>query len=499
MTTEQVNITGEGLTSSQRLAGEMWAGLGGRADALTDLAYAEEGDLSSPFPVVDLAAASFAVCGAAVADLYAASGKLCPPITVNRRQAAVWFDFPLAPSRPLGPAGKHGVHSKWMAEFPTADDRWLRVQATFPTLRARLLKALGCADDVDAIAAAVAALPGEVVEERLISAGAAAAIARSRAEWLQHPAGRAVLTEPLAAVASTGSCTDGWLPAAGRPLLGIRVLDLTRIVAGPVATRFLASLGAEVLRIDHPGGDEFKVWGVNDLALGKRWATLDFHTDEGLCVLRELIASADVLVTSHRADVLERIGLGAEERAALRPGLVDVAMNAYGWTGPWRNRRGFDTLVQYATGIAHRVSEWAAEDPAGRLPLNALGHLVDASRPRHLPVEALDFSTGYQVAAAAILGLAHRVREQRGSLTRLSLARTSHLLSEAAIPEGPSFSLPWAGEGLESGVFDMAGATTRRLASPLRIEGVPLRWDRPAEMPGSSAPRWSTYRAGDKS
>ncbi|MGE4427631.1 MAG: CoA transferase [Solirubrobacteraceae bacterium] len=490
MATEQTST--DELTSTRALADEMLTGLGGASDTLADTTFVGNGVLASPFPVVDLAAASFAACGAAVTELLAQDHQPAPPVVVVRRQAAIWFDFPIAPSRPFGAPGKHGVHSKWMAEFQTSDRRWLRVQATFPSLRKRLLTALDCDDDFEGIARAVAALPGEEAEERLAAAGAAGSIARSLSEWLEHPVGRAVRNEPLASVVPTSEGNDTWRPPAGRPLLGVRVLDMTRIVAGPVATRFLASLGAEVLRIDHPDGDEFKVWGINDLAIGKRWATLDYKTDDGLQVLRQLIASADVLITSHRADVLERVGLGAEERAALRPGLVDVAMNAYGWTGSWRNRRGFDTMVQYSTGIAHRVSEWALEDPDARLPLNALGHVVDASRPRHLPVEALDFSTAYQVAAAAILGLGRRVRDGRGSVTRLSLARTSFLLSDATLSTGPDFTLPWAEEEFEPGTFDMGGKATRRLAHPIRIEGIPLRWDRPAEKPGSSVPRWST-------
>ncbi|WP_109526450.1 CoA transferase [Nocardia aurea] len=499
MRSEQLGHTSSLFETSHQLSAEMWTGLGGQSNIVDRIAFVGEGELSSPFSVAGLAAASFAVCGAAVAELCSAAELPTPLTRVDRRQAAVWFDFPLAPSRPLGASGQHGIHSKWMAEFPTADNRWLRVQATYPTLRARMVTALGCADDIDAIARAVAGLPGEIAEERLIAAGAAAALARSQSEWLQHPAGRAVATEPLAAVVTTEQAPDRWQPTAERPLLGIRVLDLTRVVAGPMATRFLAALGAEVLRIDHPDGDEFLVWGVNDLGLGKRWATLDYKTDHGTRVLRKLIASADVLITSHRADALERIGLGAEERATLRPGLVDVAMNAYGWVGPWRNRRGFDTLVQYATGIAHSVSQWANEDPVARLPLNALGHLVDASRPRHLPVEALDFSTGYQVAAAAILGLARRVREGSGSITRLSLARTAHMLAGTATPDGPIFALPWASERLHPGVFDMNGRAVRRLTPPISMEGIPLRWDRPAERPGSSAPCWSTDRTGDQS
>jgi crotonobetainyl-CoA:carnitine CoA-transferase CaiB-like acyl-CoA transferase len=497
VTIHQIEESEKTFATSHHLLNVLCDGLGGTAQAGQSITFEGPGDISSPFPVLDLAASSFGACGAAIADLMAAARHPAPEVTVDRRQSATWFDFPLAPTRPLGAAGQHGVHSKWMAEFETADGRWVRVQATFPTLRRRLLAALQC-DDVDSIARAIAALPGEVAEDRLIAAGAAASLARPLDEWLQHPNGQAVQEEPLARISSTGPCDIGWQPTVGRPLLGVRVLDMTRIVAGPIGTRFLASLGAEVLRIDHPDGDEYKVWGVNDLSLGKRWATLDYQTTEGAEQLRRLIASADVLVTSHRADVLERIGLGLEDRAALRPGLIDVAMNSYGWTGPWRNRRGFDTLVQYATGIAHRVSAWAREAPDSRLPLNALGHLVDASRPRHLPVEALDFSTGYQVAAAVVFGLARRLRDGDGSALRLSLARTARLLHETSFTnDDPTFTLPWASEAFEPGVFDMASRPSRRLAPPLMVEGVALRWDRPAERAGASAARWSTDRAGD--
>jgi crotonobetainyl-CoA:carnitine CoA-transferase CaiB-like acyl-CoA transferase len=271
------------------------------------------------------------------------------------------------------------------------------------------------------------------------------------------------------------------------------VLEMTRVVAAPTGTRLLSALGAEVLRIDPLGGDEFTVFGISDLVLGKRWATLDIKTEAGLTQLRDLIATCDVFVSSQRADALDRLGLSVAERAALRPGLVDVEMNAYGWTGPWWNKRGFDSLVQFASGIADEVSKWANQSPATRLPLNALGHLVDGSRPRHLPVEALDFSTGYQVAAAAIAGLARRVRTGAGSSTRLSLARTAQFLMEHELPKAAGdFTLPWSGELLSDGVYELNGVPVRRSAFPISIAANPLRWDRPSEAPGASAAVWST-------
>lgn len=331
----------------------------------------------------------------------------------------------------------------------------------------------------------------------MVRAGAAAAVARSLAAWDGHAQGRAVAAEPLADVATTLVGRTSWTPTVGRPLLGLRVLDMTRVLAAPMATRFLASLGAEVLRIDSPDSDEIALLGVSDVTLGKRWALLDARTPGGRSQLRRLISGADVMLHGYRPGALDSLGLDPQARAELCPGLVDVTLNAYGWTGPWRARRGFDTLVQFSSGIAHEVSRWATEDPGSRVPINALGRQVDASRPRHLPVEVLDFGTGYQLAAAAIMGLVRRLETGFGSLTRMSLARTARLLVDhAAEPREPCFRLPYDEAPREERIYMMGSRPTHRLLPPVSIHGTPLHWDRPAELAGSSAPSWSTPDRG---
>jgi crotonobetainyl-CoA:carnitine CoA-transferase CaiB-like acyl-CoA transferase len=486
-------IDAEGVVAAA-IAAEMWAGIGGVDGVRSRLRFTGEGDMSCPFPVMDLAAASFGVAGLAVSALLEAASVDAPLVTVDRRQATTWFDFPVAPSRFLDDAERHGLHQRWMAEFQTADGQWIRVQATYPTLRRRMLSALGLGASAtpEDVRRTIAGLPAEEAEQRLVEAGAAAAAARSLEDWKRHPQGTAVALEPLATLSSTSFGPQSWLPTRGRPLLGIRVLDMTRVVAAPVATRFLASLGAEVLRIDRPDSDEVELLGVHDISLGKRWALLDARSAEGNRRLRELIAGADVMVHGYRPGALGALGLDAETRAQLRPGLVDVTLNAYGWTGPWRERRGFDTLVQFSSGIAHEVARWASQDPDRRLPLNALGHHVDASRPRHLPVEALDFSTGYQLAAAAIMGLVRRLEAGQGSLVQMSLARTARLLvDQACEPADPSFTLPDEDALMTDQVYGLGSRPTRRLAEPITIEGVPVFWDRPAERAGSSAAVWA--------
>jgi crotonobetainyl-CoA:carnitine CoA-transferase CaiB-like acyl-CoA transferase len=259
-----------------------------------------------------------------------------------------------------------------------------------------------------------------------------------------------------------------------------------------MGTRFLAACGAEVLRLEAPGSDE-GVTGFGrgtDVMLGKRWAVLDLHTSNGRQRFARLLGDADVLVHSYRPGAIDSV-MPPEERQSIQPGLVEVAMNAYGWTGPWRHRRGFDTLVQFSTGLADETTRWALEDPASRTPINALGKQVSADRPRHLPVEALDFSTGYQVAAAAISGLTRLVNTGRGSVSRLSLARTAALLADAArAEEEPPIVLPLH-EPTEDRVYATPHGPARRLRFPVEVADNPLFWERPYEAVGSSTATWT--------
>jgi crotonobetainyl-CoA:carnitine CoA-transferase CaiB-like acyl-CoA transferase len=349
-------------------------------------------------------------------------------IDVDRVMASGWFHiFPPGPSQPLSGSQRKGAWQPpsifadggpWLTDFQTADGRWLRVQGAFPTERKRLADALGTSADLSEVAAAVRKYPGEEIEQKLVDAKTTVALSRTIAEWLTNPAGRAVHAEPIvqveAAAADSGS---SWEPTRGRPLAGIKVLDCTRVVAGPTGTRFLAACGAEVLRVDAPGSDESSGAGgriPTDLMLGKRWAFLDLRRPEGKARFLELLSEADVFVHTYRPGGIDEL-VPPKDRQAARPDLVEVALRAYGWSGPWQLRRGFDTLTQFSTGIAAATQAWALEKPETRLPLVALGRLVDASRPRHMPVEALDLGSGYEIAAAAIRGLTRRLTTGKGS------------------------------------------------------------------------------------
>ncbi|MEU1802714.1 CoA transferase [Streptomyces sp. NPDC019937] len=475
---------------------QIWQSLGEPSSGADCLQVSGDGDLGTPFPIADLAAASFAVSGLSVASLLNAAGLDAPPVAVDRLESVAWFDVPMAPTRYIDEPDRHGIHSRWMAEYLTADDRWIRVQASFPSLRRRMCEALDVAEDPGEVARAFRAQTAEALEHQLVDAGAVAAIGRSLAQWRESDQGRAVAAEPIADVRTTTSRSARWSPHPLRPLLGVRVLDMTRVVAAPMATRFLAALGAEVLRLDPPDGDEVTMMKANDIVIGKRWAVLDAKTPEGRARYRELLASADVFVHGYRPDAIDALGFDVDARAEISPGLVEVTLDAYGWTGPLSHRRGFDTILQFATGLAHEHARWANEDPGRRLPLNSLGHRVDGSRPRILPVEILDFSTGYQLAAAAINGLRRQLMTGKGSLTTFSLARTSTLLAQpefTARPEVIDLPLP-----LPTGtrVHEMNRRPSRRLEFPVRVDGVDLYWDRPAEDAGSSAPQWATTRAG---
>ncbi|WP_373997074.1 CoA transferase [Duganella vulcania] len=256
-------------------------------------------------------------------------------------------------------------------------------------------------------------------------------------------------------------------------MAGLKVLDLTRVLAGPVATRFLAGYGADVLRIDPPSWDEPGV--IPEVTLGKRCARLDLRLARDRDVFETLLAQADVLVHGYRPAALEGLGFGEEVRRRLNPGLVDVALDAYGWTGPWSGRRGFDSLVQMSAGIAERGMRWR-----------------NADHPVPLPVQALDHATGYLIAAAAVRGLVRRLEEGRTTQARLSLARTALLLIGLSPSEKAAAQplAPITEADLAPTLEQTAWGPARRYLPPVAIDGAPITWDRPAAKLGSSPPKW---------
>lgn len=462
------------LAPAPQLAAELWSGLGGEAGALAALTFEGSGALPSAFSVTDLAAASIGVAGLALAEFRAAasdgggSGPL-PPVTVDRRLASFWFGTTI---QPLG----WEIPPPWdpiAGDYATADG-WVRLHTNLPHHRAVSLKILGMPADRAAVERAVTRWTADALEAAIVAAGGCAARMRTADEWARHPQGRAVAGEPLIHRARLGEAPlPHWPATAERPLAGIRVLDLTRILAGPAATRFLAAFGADVLRIDPPNWDESSL--APEMTLGKRCAHLDFRKPAELERLKKLIAQADVLVHGYRPGALPGLGLDSAARRSRNPGLIDVGLNAYGWGGPWMERRGFDSLVQMSSGIAEAGMRRLQRD-----------------RPTPLPVQALDHATGYLIAAAALRGLTDRRRSGRGSTARASLARTAALLlHHPAEKEEPPFAsqteADWA-----PGEEATAWGPARRLRPPLTIADTPLAWDHPAGLLGAAGhqPAW---------
>jgi crotonobetainyl-CoA:carnitine CoA-transferase CaiB-like acyl-CoA transferase len=435
-----------------------------------DVALPAGGTLPSAFGVSDLAQASMAAAGVALSRIVAGPGGTAPsPVAVDRDLASAWFAVSL---RPEG----WGLPPAWdaVAGDYACVDGWVQFHTNAPHHREAALRVLGVPGEREAVAAEAARWRADDLEAAVVGAGGVAAALRSIEAWDAHPQGMAVAAEPLLHVEPTGSGPDPEVRAVTpeRPLAGLRVLDLTRVLARPVATRLLAGWGADVLRVDPPDWDEPGI--VPEVTLGKTCARLDLRTPGGRDHLLGLLASADVLVHGYRPDALEGLGLGADVRQAARPGLVDVSLDAYGWTGPWSGRRGFDSLVQRSSGIAE----------AGR-------RAAGTDRPVPLPVQALDHATGYLLAAAALTGLARRNENGRGSRWRASLARMSRVLVDAGIgstiigggidPVGPDGDVP-----VETTVWGDA----RRLPPPLVVSGSPLRWSRPAGPLGTSPAEW---------
>jgi len=447
---------------------EIWQAVQGDPVHLRHLAYSAAGALPSVFAVTDLASAAIGAASLAIAELVALHAGRMPAVQVDRRLASFWFGTTLRPQGWTLPPQWDAVAGDYAAA-----DGWIRLHTNAPHHRAAALTVLGTPPEREAVARAVATWRADELESAIVAQHGCAAAMRSLQAWRVHPQGQAVCAEPLLHhSAAQRTATPAWAPTPERPLQGMRVLDLTRVLAGPVATRFLAGFGATVLRIDPPDWDEPSI--VPEVVLGKRCARLDLRRAEARATLERLLAEADVMIHGYRPDALARLGLDAERRRALNPRLVDVSLDAYGWSGPWRGRRGFDSLVQMSSGVAD----------AG---MRAAG----LERPQPLPVQALDHATGYLMACAAVRGLTQRLSTGEVGTVRASLARTAQLLIEGGQTPEPGAPLaPEQADDLDARGEATAWGAAQRLKAPAWVEGAPMYWDYPATSLGSSAAAW---------
>ena len=331
----------------------------------------------------------------------------------------------------------------------------MRLHTNFPHHRDGILKLLGCANTRDAVAAALKNWHAEQFETAATAAGMVVAAVRNFAEWDAHPHAAVIAAQPLMQIERIGDAPPTLLPPAGpRPLSGIRVLDLTRVLAGPVCGRTLAAHGADVLRIT--GGHLPSLGqGEIDVGRGKLQAALDLRDPGDQDRLRALVARADIFSQGYRPGTIAARGFAPEALAAINPGIVCVSLSAYGWTGPWGGKRGFDSLVQAATGINMAEAEAFGTPEA----------------PRPLPCQAIDHATGYLMALGAQACLLRRAVEGGSWHVRVSLARTGHWLRGLGrLADGFSATTPAAADYpdfMEAVASDFGSLTALRHAGQL--------------------------------
>ncbi len=297
--------------------------------------------------------------------------------------------------------------------FETADHRWIYLHPGFPHNTQGLLNLLGVSDERDAAAAAVARHTGETLEQAIATAGLCGAMLRTPEEWDASVPGRLLAGRPVVDIVQLGDSAPEPLPALPRsseptyrPLSGVQVLDLTRVLAGPTCGRTLASYGARVLRIGAARLPSVPLF-VADTGFGKRSAQLDLAETGDAGTLRNLIREADVFSQGYRTGAMDRLGFGVSEVAQLRPGIVYVSINCYGHDGPWRQRPGWEQLAQTVTGMAWQHGRDQGDD-----------------RPALLPAAVTDYTTGYLAAFGALAALERRARVGGSYWVRVSLART---------------------------------------------------------------------------
>ncbi|WP_405838655.1 CoA transferase [Streptomyces sp. NBC_01518] len=385
-----------------------WAALGGDPALVSRIStVARPGALEARLPVRELARACVGACALAAAELGARRAGLAEVPGVRVDDGAVATAF--VSERHLLIDGRAPVSFAPLSRFWRTTDGWVRTHANYPHHRARLLNALKLPEgaSVEDVAEALAERSALEVEDTVYGAGGLAVALRTAKEWAAHAQGVAVARRPLVECERLGTARARALPPLdGDPLLpaaGLRVLDLTRVIAGPIATRTLALLGADVLRVDAPQLPEDPDAHA-DTGFGKRSTRLDLGLAADRRTFEELLARADVVVTGYRPGALNHFGLSPEALADRRPGLIVAQLSAWGAYGPWGDRRGFDSLVQVATGIA------AIEGSPGQ--------------PGALPAQALDHGTGYLLAGAVLRAVTEQAEEGYGIALRLALART---------------------------------------------------------------------------
>jgi crotonobetainyl-CoA:carnitine CoA-transferase CaiB-like acyl-CoA transferase len=358
--------------------------------------------------------------------------------------------------------------------YRTGDARFVRLHTNFPHHRAAVCKVLGCEENRDKIQAALMQWDGEAFETAAYAGGAVVSMMRSHDEWSATPQAQALAKLPPFTIEKIGEAPPRSWPKGDRALAGVRVLDLSRVIAGPVAGRTLAVHGADVMLIAGPELPAIP-WLTIDTGRGKLSSFVELKSEAGRARLRVLLANADIFSQGYRPQAIGALGFSPEEAAKLKPGIIYVSLSAYGHTGPWAGRRGFDSLVQTSTGFNH-----------------AEGQAAGIDGPKELPAQMLDHATGYLMAFGAMMALARQAREGGSWHVRVSLAQTGRWLwTLGRIADGLRTE-DLKGEAIRPYLEDMPSGfgMLSAVSHSAKLSKTPAFWARPAAPLGSHPPEW---------
>src|SRR5262245_61526951 len=436
---------------------------------------------STRFKIAETCAAVLGGVGLAVSDIWELKCGRAQNVSIDARHTAAALRSSVYLQRPSSDGGFKPVVNKHHAAmiaitqpWRTKDGRWVLPHFGLPNLQARMLKLLECEPNPESVARAVAKWDALDLEAAIDEACLCGGMVRANEEWLQHPHAKVLAAKPIVEIIKLGESDPEPLPRGGRPLTGIRALDLTRILAGPMAARTLAEHGADVLMVTAAHLPQIAEH-VLDTSHGKRSCFLDLKDRDDAARLRLLIGGADVFSQGYRPGAIGKLGFGPEEVAALRPGIIYASIDCYGADGPLSHRGGWEQVAQTMTGLCREGK--SAIRPEG---------------PALLPAAACDYTTGYLAAYGILLALAMRARVGGSYHVRASLCRSGMFIYQQGKVEFPGLGLALGAAELDEIRIESRtkSGPLRHLGPILKLSETPAHGTRPTPSLGGDAAEW---------
>jgi crotonobetainyl-CoA:carnitine CoA-transferase CaiB-like acyl-CoA transferase len=461
------------MQSPNQILADLWTLAGGDTAALDAVTLTgEEPQLPSSFRVAAAAQTSIAAAALAAAEIWKLRSGQDQQIVVDMRHAVVECRserYLRLDDNPPPPA--------WDAiagVYKTGGQRFVRLHTNFPHHRDAVCRVLNCKAEREDVQAALMQWDAEAFETAAYQAGGVVAMMRSYDEWSATPQGKALAALPIMTIEKIGDAAPKRWASGKRPLAGLRVLDLSRVIAGPVAGRTLAAHGADVLLVSAADLPAIP-WLTIDTGRGKLTTFIDLKRDEGREQLKALLAEADIFSQGYRPQALADLGFSAQEAARINPGIIFVSLSAYGHVGPWASRRGFDSLVQTSTGFNH-----------------AEGVAAGVDGPKELPAQILDHATGYLMAFGAMMAKARQSREGGSWHVRVSLAQTGRWIWNFGRVVDGLKTEDLKGEAIRPFVEQVESGfgSLQAIRHTAQLSQTPAFWSRPAMPLGSHPPQW---------